>query len=670
MLNRALIIFLVLCFISTSTPAAEDAPAWTRVHAEKKPMTADETRAFMKRLAKFVEDNHLKKNETSPQRGMVYEYLDMRRRGQFDQFVQGEALDTMHDGAWFGTALVSAYRATGDRYYYDLLTTHILPFYCKVLNHSDTLFANARDDAAKDAHRFNDKEHQLIQGEKGFCPYWWDDGNSISLERRLKKQPLGVFACTDNLAGKENPQYRLDGFSHGCSNHMAQDLGVLLMQSWLLLKDQKDDPAAAKLAADVAEAAKNLHASRMRRGYFIPAVAAPLAAMGDEAIRKRLPDPGSDKLYEPNNHYTRAMHSFKPGQRYSLPGFADDQEYLYYAGIARAGGQLPKPLAFKLIYDAYTLPLLYRAYSDDAPVPPGINVFDLHPYSFKDGKPEDYRSDRKGPHKKPRPVGSRFGPQNMVVSGWAIQALKANPGIWEQIRPQGPYHRGILFDNAHDDDGIVALGDGRFELTTRSPSTSRILLRGRGSVWLTLERQAMTLWGHAQGDEIAFNLYPHADAQETHAAITINRNGTVTAVNNSGKALSVITKVEDKQQRFSYSVKIPFTFRNGQAPWASVIEHQGYRIEAFGGKALFYAASDERQVQRALEKELSGGLRTWEAIFDEFGYIPSGIGTGNHFDHFSDSGGYAHLLKAAAMWLMYLEGKTDWQAHNIPPVAN
>lgn len=523
MSNRLVAILLVAtsCLLCERR-AAEESPAWTRAHAAKKPMTGDETRAFMKRLARFVAESHLKKSENSPQRGMIYEYLDMRRRGQFDQFVQGEALDTMHDGAWFGAALVSAYRATGDRYYYDLLTGYVLPFYCKVLNNSDALFANARDDAAKDAHRFNDKEHQLIPGEKGFCPYWWDDGNSISLERRLKKQPLGVFACTDNLAGKENPQYRLDGFSHGCSNHMAQDLGVLLMQSWLLLKDQKDDPAAAKLAADVKEAAKNLYASRVRRGYFIPAVAAPLAAMGDEEIRKRLPDPNNPKLYEPSNHYTRAMQTFKPGQRYSLPGFADDQEYLYHAGIARAAGQLPKPLAFKLIYDAYTQPLLYRAYSDDAPVPPGINVFDLHPYYFKDGKPEDYRSDRKGPHKKPRPIGSRFGPQNMVVSGWALMALREHPGVWTA----------------------------------------------------------------QQGDAKA-----------------------------SGNPL----------------------------------------------------AKSEANLGSALQHELSAGLRTWEAIFDEFGYIPSGIGTGNHFDHFSDSGGYAHLLKAASMWLMYLEGRTDWPAHNIPP---
>src|SRR5262245_58126942 len=92
----------------------EKPPAWATAHVEKKPMTAAETRTFLKQLAQFVYDNHLKKDEKSAQRGMVYEYFDVTRKGQFDQFVQGEALDTMHDGAWLAAALVTGYRATGD----------------------------------------------------------------------------------------------------------------------------------------------------------------------------------------------------------------------------------------------------------------------------------------------------------------------------------------------------------------------------------------------------------------------------------------------------------------------------------------------------------------------------------------------------------------------------
>ena len=52
-------------------------------------MTAVEARAFMRRLADYVADNHLKRG--SEQRGMIYEYLDVDRRGKPDQFVEGEA---------------------------------------------------------------------------------------------------------------------------------------------------------------------------------------------------------------------------------------------------------------------------------------------------------------------------------------------------------------------------------------------------------------------------------------------------------------------------------------------------------------------------------------------------------------------------------------------------
>src|SRR5688572_16941406 len=77
------------------TPPDEDRGAWFSAFRRKQPMTADEAKAFMKRLARFVHDHHLKTDAESPQRGMTYEYLDMSRKGQSDQFVQGEALDTM-----------------------------------------------------------------------------------------------------------------------------------------------------------------------------------------------------------------------------------------------------------------------------------------------------------------------------------------------------------------------------------------------------------------------------------------------------------------------------------------------------------------------------------------------------------------------------------------------
>src|SRR5262249_54460304 len=130
----------------------------------------------------------------------------------------------------------------------------------------------------------------------------------------------------------------------------------------------------------------------------------------------------------------RALVDFKPAQRIALPGFADDQQYRYYAGLARHAGRLPAPLAFRTVYDAFTEPLLFRYYCDDQPPLPGINRFDLHPYYARDGRLEDYRSERKGPFKRPRPIGSRMGPQNMICAGWALQILRERAGVWDERR--------------------------------------------------------------------------------------------------------------------------------------------------------------------------------------------------------------------------------------------
>ena len=65
-----------------------------------------------------------KARQQAPQRGMIYEYYDVKNK----PWVQGEGLDTMHDGAWFAVAMVNAYRATGDSFYKEFLTKRQLPW--------------------------------------------------------------------------------------------------------------------------------------------------------------------------------------------------------------------------------------------------------------------------------------------------------------------------------------------------------------------------------------------------------------------------------------------------------------------------------------------------------------------------------------------------------------
>lgn len=664
MLNRLLAVLSLGVAFATSSFAADwwDAP-WTKAH-ERGPLSADETRAFMRELTQYVFDHHLKRDERSAQRGMVYEYFNTKRAGQHDQWIQGEALDTMHDGAWFAAALVNAYRATGDRYYRDLLTQWVLPFYLKMLNHSDTLFAPDNNNAAPDAHAFN-REHLLQKGEKGFVPYWWDDGASISLEMAVKKRSQLNFIGHDELAkkGEANPQFKLHGYSHGSSNHLAQDLAIMLQLAWLMLHDSAL-PADKALAVEVAEAAKNLHQCRMNHHGHINGICAAHGLcnkLPDEL--NRATDGLSPKLWTPDNHYVNCLVNFKPGQRVATPGFADDQEYLYYAGTARHG-TLPRPLAFKLIYDAFTTPQLFRYYCDDWDVPPGLNRFDLHPYYFKDGKPEDYRSDRKGPSKGPRPAGSRLGPQNMVVAGWALQVMKMNQQQWDEpliacyethiAVPRN--FQGIILPTPHPEDPLqmsLAASPSGVVLILSYPKD--FLKSSQGYTW---------------------QLFSRPDGQGSPITIFLTNNVWV-ATNETGKVLADTkgswfggqaggTRLMDGR-----TLAIPFTAVINAVPWFNGIEHSRFSIRA--GKLVqnYYFMTERSAVKASLERELGRGLRTWQALFKEKGYIPTGLGAGSMgggyaWDDMSDAGGYEHLLSAAAQWLLHLEGKRDWEVHGLP----
>ncbi len=654
MLKRLLAVFGLAFACAACAADWWDAP-WTKAH-ERGPLTADETCAFMRELTQYVFDHHLKRDERSPQRGMVYEYFNTKRAGQHDQWIQGEALDTMHDGAWFAAALVNAYRATGDRYYRDLLTQWVLPFYLKMLNHSDTLFAPDNNNAAADANVFQ-REHLLQKGEKGFVPYWWDDGASVSLEMAVKKRAQLNFMGHDELAkkGEDNPQFKLRGYSHGSSNHLAQDLAIMLQLAWLMLRDSAL-PTDRALAAEVAEAAKNLHQCRMNHHGHINGICAAHGLcnhLPDEL--NRATDGLSPKLWTPDNHYVNCLVNFKPGQRVSTPGFADDQEYLYYAGTARHG-TLPRPLAFKLIYDAFTTPQLFRYYCDDWDVPPGLNRFDLHPFYFKDGKPEDYRSDRKGPSKGPRPAGSRLGPQNMVVAGWALQALKRFDGVWDTPRTN-QFSRDVeVLLSPIQTDGVIIYG-----------SRAGTALDRFGVAYGTRSNLTMSV----RADTSAVKVFSRPDLQGSYASITQNKGGTDEAVSDKGEALAVLVSKPTKEPFSQFGFTLPYTLSKAQKPWANIIEQGRFSAQANETTHNFFASSPAAKVKADLERELGHGLRTWQALFKEKGYIPTGLGAGGMgggyaWDDMSDAGGYAHLLSAAAQWLLHLEGKRDWEIHQIP----
>ena len=616
--------------------------------AGKPAMTAEETRTFMIQLLDSVSKHHLKRDPKSEQRGMVYEYFDVQRAGQFDQWVQGEALDTMHDGAWLAVAMTNAARATGDPRYRQFLTEWQLPFYTKMLNHSDTLFSTKQVDVAENGVRFG-KEHALQAPEKGFVPYWWDDGASVSLERRRSQDPRvkPPFACTDRLAGKENPQARLDGYSHGSSNHLAQNLAVMVQQSWLLLR--KDPPSAA-MVAELAKAARHLHECRLRHHGLIPGVAAAAALCNNDAeLMKRVP--GLNPKQPPHNHFTRFLAAVGTTQRQGTPAFADDTQYVYYTALAKYGVQLPVEVRLKVIYDAYTEPMLFRYWWDNGELPAGINRFDLTVLGGSGGRFDFYRSDR------PVPLGSRFGPQNLVCCGWAAQMLRQEPTLWDdavkRLFPDSP--RVPFLDPANP-----AVMDGRPE-----PDAVRVLDELGVRLDLCSERNALIAAGEFAGNEFRLQIGMPGD-QAPFAEITIERDDErISARNHRGNRLLISGKVVpsggDDRTRFEFA--LPYTVTKGQETWGNGYEFGMLRVNKTGSEPkTIVLASPGALVRKSLEKELAQGLRNWEAIFRARGYIPTSLFAGPSWDRFSDSGGYAHLISAASQYLLLLADERDWES--------
>ena len=443
----AITVLLALALPAGARAGAPDTsapPPWAAA-AEKGPMTAAETRDCMKRLAQYVYEKHLKKDEKSPQRGMVYEYLNTKRIGEADQFVEGEALDTMHDGAWLAAAMVNAGRATGDPFYKEFLARWQVPFYCLMLNHSDTLFSAKRN-------------------------------------------------------------------------------------------------------------------------------------------------------------------------------------------------------------DAYTEPMLWRYFCDVYDVPPGINRGDLFGLDMHDGTFDYYQSDPKGV----RFLGSRMGPQNMIASAWALQLLKARPGIWEERYKQkfSSDLRVILLDPPP---GTKA------EKLKAEPATI-----GAITVNLLGLRGALMLCGTTKAEEVTIRIFSRPDAKGTHAAITLKKGESVKAVNDKGEALLLKADLKADADGMGFDLLLPYTVTKGQKPWANGIEHGRYSIQVGDAVRNFYLASREDQVKAWLEREVGQGLRVWDAIFRQYGYIPTHIGRNPFWDGLSDSGGYAHLISAGAEWLLYLDGKNDWDVHHVP----
>jgi len=314
---------------------------------------------------------------------MIYEYVNTCKIGELGQWIQGEGLDTMHDGAWFAASLCQAFRATNEKYYLDFLLNYSIPFYTKVLCNSDILFKDGLDENKVFKAGKHRKETQYL-GNKGFCPYWWDDGASVSMDLITTHNHL--FDCIDYfiLNNKPNMENRLWGFSLGCSNHLVQDIAVMLIEAYLLTGKE-----------EILLSAKYLQEDRSKRGYSIIPVVLASASFQNKNLSEKI---GSAHRWflienEPLGVYYASLYNYEENKIYIAPGFADGEEYNFYSSLIKNKGELLEKEAFKIIYLSFTNPFLYKYWFDLYEPDEGLNIFDFSLIKIENGRILSYMSD-------------------------------------------------------------------------------------------------------------------------------------------------------------------------------------------------------------------------------------------------------------------------------------
>ncbi len=601
-------------------------------------LTTEHVESFMKEMALAVEKYHLKKDPISPQRGMVYEYVDMNKIGQLGQWIQGEGLDTMHDGAWYAAAMAQAYTATEDHYYRDFLTNWQMPFYLKMLLHSDSLFAAALDPTKRihpAGHTFG--RVWVYMGKKGWVPYWWDDGASLSLDPA--GNPNGGRSRVDYylIHGKQNEDNRLNGFSCGCSNHMAQDLAIMLTRSWLLLRDP-----------DIALAAEYLQQERAERGFGrVPAIISAAAVCNqNNEYRNEIPT-----LFGKYPTVGWLFKNLRQPDRSWCNCYVDEEAFYYHSQLVKSNGKVSPEMASELLYRIWSFWVTNDYWYDVTGPIPGVNNLDLWARDMENGKFVTYQSDN-----PEHTDGSRGGCQAMIYTAIGLQMLDALPGCWERIAEQKT-----------PDSIRIRFSDSEKNLTYCEPFHI-----GSAKVQAASTPWKLCLRLESPQPENTFYVYCDKSAEARKITIHIKKSGNVEVFNHDNQPMLADIKYMNRAGKNTIEVQIPYQIAKEQAAWTTAVESGYLSIGDQSKRIDLFTLSGEDRIYRNFLDKIEGGIAVWHKVFKTLGYIPTGFlyypeitadidVQAKWMAEKADSGGYAHLISACSQYLIYQSGRRDWQ---------
>jgi hypothetical protein len=607
---------------------------------EDKEWAPVELQTFMTKLADTTVKYHAKREKQSPMYGLIYEYALIKPDGDV-LWKEGVGLDTMHDGAWFGNALAAAYRTTQDKHFLDLLNEYTLRYYPNVLNNSDKYFVLGLKDGEAWKDDYKDvpipAQHSDALVSKGICPYWWADGDAVAIEANSKP-----------LIGYKSGKYT--------SLHMADDLAVMLGMTATLT--QRDD---VKLAL------KHLALSDRQayggEGYSpgVNRVAQSIIGYDEEIKAKwgplRFPPPAKVKDPEKPPFSRGYMYDALIRNLNRGPADLDGTTWRYYHGVL---SQHVKPLddefAKQVIANVYGQIVWNQLWYGKSPRQPGSNKFDIAGMATGE-KYKAYFAD------VPNYIqGSRGGPMIIWNAAIGLQLLKAFPAAWELYRDQycpNDVPVEIRWTSPVVDGSADAQGYGK-PITIADGVTVR-LASSLDTLYLLLDRAA--------GTAVSMEIFGLADAKQPGAKVNLAADGTLTATGRDDAALLNEVKSSKQGARELVEIALPYTVVKEQQPWANACDDARLSLRGVNGQVtnLIFLSSPST-VETILRKECIEGLRFWEFILSDWGFIPSGFyperGKNGIWNGFSDTGGYAHLINATAAYSQYLQGKNDWELYN------
>jgi hypothetical protein len=263
-------------------------------------------------------------------------------------------------------------------------------------------------------------------------------------------------------------------------------------------------------------------------------------------------------------------------------------------------------------------------------------------------------------------LGSR-GVQIAWIAAGILPELKASPSLWNDALRRNPGETIVrMVDDPPVTDGIMD------DIYSRSGGVGDLAPVPQGeptagaAVHLVSDPKNLHLFIQSSMLEVSLTIQPAvAPAGEAHSGkILISKNGTITATNDKGEHL-LFASAFVPGPKWAAELRIPYTVVPGQAPWINGVDFGRYKVSVNGSPAgTILIGSDASRIRKRLEDTVLGNIDYWHRVWLEAGCIPSGWRsptTPAGSWEISDAGGYAHLMNAIALWLIYEDGKREWQ---------